>query len=97
MATVQTAVVRIVALAAWLHTATSLAGQETTPAELAAAMRGTAQASLLQDLQQRLDAQESEIKRLRTNSVETTYDKGLLFRTIDPDAMPFRLKVNGRM
>ncbi len=97
MTSARNAVVWIVALAACLHTATSLAGQVTTPEELAGAMASTAQASLLQDLQQRLDAQESETQRLRTNAVETTYDKGLLFQTIDPDAVPFQLKVNGRM
>jgi len=89
MTSARNAVVWIVALAACLHTATSLAGQVTTPEELAGAMASTAQASLLQDLQQRLDAQESETQRLRTNAVETTYDKGLLFQTIDPDAVPF--------
>ncbi len=52
---------------------------------------------VLQDLQRRLKAQELEIQRLKMNALGATYNRGFLLQTTDPDAVPFRLKVNGRM
>ena len=88
----------LVALTAWLHDTSCLLGQETAAngslGQLSATSNDT---SLLQDLQRRLEAQELEIQRLKTNAVRATYDNGFLFQTSDPDAVPFQLKVNGRM
>jgi len=88
----------LVALTAWLHGTSCLLGQETAAngslGQLSAPSNDT---SLLQDLQRRLEAQELEIQRLKTNALRATYDNGFLFQTSDPDAVPFALKVNGRM
>ncbi len=75
------------------HGPSCLLGQETaaneSPWQVLATSNDT---SLLQDLQRRL-----EIQRLKTNAVRTTYDNGFLFQAVDPDAVPFQLKLNGRM
>ncbi len=75
-----------------------LLGQETTANRSSRNLPATSNNTyLLQDLQRQLKAQELEIQGLKTNALGATYNRGFLLQTTDPAAVPFRLKVNGRM